>query len=119
MNEEVAEFVAHLLHSSTVTHFMHWSTPSYAKHKALKKYYVQIVDLVDKFAESYMGKYEQLKKFPDEFHAEKDPVKYLENMKEFVEESREELPQDTELQNLVDEIADLISSTLYKLRFLN
>ena len=119
MNEEVAEFVAHLLHSSTVTHFMHWSTPSYAKHKALKKYYVQIIDLVDKFAESYMGKYDQLKKFPDEFHAEKDPVKYLENMKEFVEESREELPQDTELQNLVDEIADLINSTLYKLRFLN
>ena len=119
MNHEVAEFVAHLLHSSTVTHFMNWSTSSYAKHKALGKYYEQIVDLVDRFAESYMGKYEQLKKFPEEFHTEKDPVKYLENMKEFVEESREELPQDTELQNLVDEIADLINSTLYKLRFLN
>jgi Tfp pilus assembly protein PilO len=39
-------------------------------------------------------------------------------MKEFVEESRKELPQDTELQNLVDEIADLINSTLYKLRYL-
>jgi DNA-binding ferritin-like protein len=119
MNEEVAEFVAQLLHSSTVTHFMHWSTTSYAKHVALGEYYVQIVDLVDEFAESYMGKYDQLKKFPDEFHAEKDPVKYLEGMQEFVEESREELPQDTELQNLVDEIADLINSTLYKLRFLN
>jgi DNA-binding ferritin-like protein len=119
MNEEVAEFVAQLLHSSTVTHFMHWSTTSYAKHVALGEYYVQIVDLVDEFAESYMGKYDQLKKFPDEFHTEKDPVKYLEGMKEFVEESREELPQNTELQNLVDEIADLINSTLYKLRFLN
>jgi hypothetical protein len=28
------------------------------------------------------------------------------------------LPEDTQLQNLVDEIAALIDSTLYKLRFL-
>ena len=49
MNDEVAEFVAHLLHSSTVTHFMHWSTTSYAKHIALGEYYVQIIELVDVF----------------------------------------------------------------------
>ena len=119
MNEEVSEFVATLLHSSTVTHFMHWSTDSFAKHMALGEYYAEIIELVDQYAEAYMGRYEQLKKFPDEFHLEKDPVKYLDNLKDFVEEARKELPQDTELQNLVDEIADLINSTLYKLRFLN
>jgi DNA-binding ferritin-like protein len=119
MNEEAAEFVATLLHSSSVTHFMHWSTSSFAHHKALGKYYEQIIKLADRYAEAYMGRYEQLKKFPDEFHSAKDPVKYLEGMKEFVEEARKELPQDTELQNIIDEIADLINSTLYKLRFLN
>jgi hypothetical protein len=31
---------------------------------------------------------------------------------------REKLPQDSELQNLIDEIKDLIDSTIYKLRFL-
>jgi hypothetical protein len=119
MNEEAAEFVATLLHSSTVTHFMHWSTDSYAKHKALGKYYEQIIDLADQYAEAYMGRYEQLKKFPEEFHTAKEPVKYLESMKDFVDEARKELPQDTDLQNIIDEIADLINSTLYKLRFLN
>jgi hypothetical protein len=119
MNEEVAEFVAALLHSSTITHFMHWSTDSFSKHLALGDYYDKIIDLTDQFAEAYMGRYEQLKKFPEEFHTEKDPVRYLENMKKFVEEARKQLPQDSELQNLIDEIADLINSTLYKLRFLN
>lgn len=119
MNEEAAEFVATLLHSSSVTHFMHWSTDSFSKHMALGEYYDQIIELVDRYAEAYMGRYEQLKKFPEEFHTAKDPVKYLESMKEFVEESRAELPQDTELQNIIDEIADLINTTLYKLRFLN
>jgi DNA-binding ferritin-like protein len=98
---------------------MHWSTDSYAKHKALGKYYEQIIDLADQYAEAYMGRYEQLKKFPEEFHTAKEPVKYLESMKDFVDEARKELPQDTDLQNIIDEIADLINSTLYKLRFLN
>jgi len=118
MNEEVAEFVATLLHSSTVTHFMHWSTDSYAKHVALGDYYDQIIDLTDQFAEAYMGRYKQLKTFPSDFHTSEEPVKYLESMKSFVEEGRKHLPQDSELQNLVDEIADLINSTLYKLKYL-
>jgi DNA-binding ferritin-like protein len=119
MNDEMSEFLATLLHSSTVTHFLHWSTDSYAKHKALAKYYDGIIDLTDTLAEAYMGRYEQIKKFPEEFHSAKDPVKYLESLREFVQESREDLPQDSEIQNIIDEIADLINSTLYKLRFLN
>jgi len=119
MNDETAEFVATLLHSSTVTHFMHWSTNSFAVHQALGEYYDEIIELTDQFAEAYMGRYDQLKKFPAEFHTATDPVKYMEGMKEFVEEARQELPQDSELQNIVDEIADLINTTLYKLRFLN
>ena len=118
MNEEVSEFVAALLHSSTVTHFMHWSTNSDPVHRALDEYYEEIIELTDDFAEAYMGKYDQLKKFPLEFHSATDPVKYLTSIKDFVQESREELPKDSELQNIVDEIADLINSTLFKLRFL-
>lgn len=118
MNEEVAQFVAALLHSSTVTHFMHWSTNSYAAHQALGEYYNEVIELVDNFAEAYMGRYDQLKKFPADFHNADDPKKYLESLKSFVEEARTHLPQDSELQNLIDEIADLINSTLFKLRFL-
>ena len=116
--EDVAEFVAVLLHSATVTHFQHLATSSFSQHRALGKYYESIVDLADAYAEAYAGKYEQIKKFPEEFHSEKDPVKYLTNIKDFVEEARKELPEDTELQNLVDEIADLLNSTLFKFRFL-
>ena len=47
-----------------------------------------------------------------------DPLEYLVNLKTFVEEARKQLPQDSELQNLVDEIADLINSTIFKVKFL-
>ncbi len=116
MNEDVAEFVTTLLHSATVAHLLHWSTSSRSDHEALGEYYAKIVEKVDKFAESYMGRYERLKKFPSEYHSADDPVKYMENLQSFVEEARKDLPQNSELQNRVDEIAELINHTVYQLK---
>jgi DNA-binding ferritin-like protein len=116
--ENCALFVATLLHSATNTHFFHWSTDSYSKHIALGEYYDGIVDLTDAFAEAYMGKYGKFTTFPSVYHQPKDPVKYLESLQNFVTDARQDLPQDSELQNLIDEIADLINTTTYKLKFL-
>jgi hypothetical protein len=52
-----AVFVSTLFHSGTNAHFMHLQTDSYAKHKALQKYYEGIIDLVDTWAETYQGAY--------------------------------------------------------------
>lgn len=113
-----ATFVSTLLHSATNAHFMHFQAESYAEHKALQKYYEAIPDLVDDFTEAYQGCYDKIKSYPDEFHLAKNPQKYLKSLSEFVEEIRKELPKDTQLQNIIDSIAQLIDSTLYKLRFL-
>jgi DNA-binding ferritin-like protein len=116
--ENCALFLATMLHSATNTHFFHWSTDSYAKHKAFAKYYDSIIDLTDTFAESYMGKYGKFTAFPSVYHQPKDPIRYLESLQSFVKEARQDLPQDSELQNIIDEIADLINTTTYKLKFL-
>ena len=113
-----AVFVSTLLHSATNAHFMHFQTESYAEHKALQKYYEGITDLVDNFTEAYQGKYDKIKTYPDDFHLAKNPQRYLKSLCDFVEEIRKELPTDSQLQNIIDEIAALIDSTLYKLRFL-
>jgi hypothetical protein len=42
----------------------------------------------------------------------------MESLQNFVKEARQDLPQDSELQNIIDEIADLINTTAYKLKFL-
>lgn len=116
--ENCALFLATMLHSATNTHLFHWSTDSYAKHKAFAKYYDSIIDLTDTFAESYMGKYGKFTAFPSVYHQPKDPIRYMESLQSFVKEARQDLPQDSELQNIIDEIADLINSTTYKLKFL-
>ena len=118
MNDNMAMFAATLLHSATNTHFFHLSTDSFLKHMALVDYYDGIVDLTDNLVEAYMGCYNKITTFPSVYHQPKEAVKYLESLKNFVDEARKDLPQESQIQNIIDEIAQLIDSTLYKLRFL-
>ena len=51
----------------------------------------------------------------DNFHNAKDPQKYLASIKTYIEKNRDALPDDSHLQNIVDEIAALVDSTIYLL----
>lgn len=108
-----------LLHAVTNAHLLHWQSKSYAQHVTLGEFYSSLSDVTDDFIEAYMGKYGQIQN-PTEFYSlpDPDPVVELKTLFDHVYEMRQELPDDSELQNLLDEIADLIDSTLYKLRFL-
>ena len=119
MNEtkNVAMFAATLLHSATNTHFFHWATNSYSQHKALGNYYDEIVELVDDYVEAYMGCYEQVKDFPSVYHQPKEPLAYLQSLQTFVKNARSDLPSDTEICQLIDNIAQEIDTTIYLLKF--
>jgi ribosomal protein L6P/L9E len=118
-DETLAELVIDLLHSATVTHIMHWQTTSYAAHIALGEYYDQIVDVVDAVVEAYQGKTKIiLANYPIEMDKSEgmEPLAYLEYLSAELTEGRALFGTDSEIQNLVDGIADLIDSTMYKLR---
>lgn len=115
---DAAEFLLVLLHSATNTHLLHWQTKSYAQHVALGKFYEEIPELVDQLAEAMMGKFDTTPEFPQMYHAPAATGKEeLEALKDYVAQARQSLPQDSEIQNLTDEIAQLIDSTLFLLRF--
>lgn len=117
--EQAAEFLLTLLHSVTNAHLMHWSSQSYAQHQALGEFYEELQDLTDSLAEQMMGKYVQIQKFPEfYFSPVGTPEQEIGNLSEYVAQERVNLPQDSEIQNSIDSIAELIDSTLYKLRFL-
>ena len=116
-HENAAVFVAALLNSSTAAHFLHLSTKSYAEHKALGHFYEEILDLADSYAETYQGHYGviPLELYPEEFKVQKDGKTYIAALLKFSQTMRKQLPDDTDLQNIHDEINGLIASTLYKL----
>lgn len=97
----------------------HLQTGKYSDHKALNEYYDDIVDCVDGLIEAWQGingKTGELKNTIDTKFD--DPVPYLEELKKFTKEGREELidKDDTELWSCTDDILKLIDSTLYKLK---
>jgi 23S rRNA maturation-related 3'-5' exoribonuclease YhaM len=119
---KAAEFVGLFFLARDVTHSVHLNTRSYAKHKALQKFYEGIVDLADGFAEAYQGR-----------HGLMGPIslqsaKKTSNVVEFLQDQLAEIEierytvctkSDTALQNLIDGIVELYLSTLYKLKFLS
>ena len=116
-HKDAAEFVGVLLHSSTATHFLHLQTASYAAHKALGHYYENIVNLADRWAESYQGHMGiiPLADYPEGFKVQSDAKKYADSLLTFVKGIRGDLPQETDLQNIVDEIVAEITTLIYKL----
>jgi RNA binding exosome subunit len=114
-----ADLIGHLFLARDVTHSVHLNTRSYAKHKALGKFYPAVVDLADTLAEAYQGRYGLIG--PITLHSAKktnNVVEFLEDSLEEVRKERKEYKDDTALQNIIDEIEGLYLSTLYKLKFL-
>lgn len=116
-----ADFVGMLFLARDVTHSAHLNTRSYAKHKALGKFYEEIIDLADKFAEAYQGKYGLIG--PISLMSAKktnNVVEFLEGQVDDLMEMRYKVVDKdcTPIQNIIDEIFALYYVTIYKLKFL-
>ena len=113
------EFILTLLHAATNTHILHLQSKSYAEHMALGAFYEALPGLVDTVAESIQGLNEEIIEYPfDYYKPASTGLEELRSLKDYVSEKRNMLPQNSEIQNSIDSIADLIDSTIYKLKFL-
>jgi len=114
------EMASALIASQTQVHIFHLQTKSYAEHKALQGYYEDIDDLMDSLIESYQGQFgiiENYQSLPiSKYEGKEQVVSYFEDLMSMIEKNRADLP--SHLQNIVDTIVELITSTLYKIKFL-
>jgi chloramphenicol O-acetyltransferase len=118
---KASDFVGILFLARDVAHSVHLNTRSYAKHKALQRFYENIIEVADDFAEAYQGRHGLIG--PISLMSAKKTsniVEFLESQLEEIESARYDVcsKEDSPMQNLIDNIVDLYLSTLYKLRFL-
>jgi len=114
-------FIGTLMHSRNQSHIYHLQTRSFAAHTALQAYYEGIIPLIDGLVESFQGKYEILRGYRMEGSIKEDDgaLMYFEDLSKFVDMIRTKVPQDSFIQNEIDNVVNLIESTKYKLKFLN
>jgi hypothetical protein len=95
-------------------HLTHLQTTSYAEHKALNKYYEGILDLTDNLIETYFGiagKKSSIKIPQSEFI---NAQAHLKQLYSYIESNRG-IFEESQLQNIIDEICALINKTQYLL----
>jgi hypothetical protein len=114
----IGSFFITLLHAATNTHILHLQSKSFSEHSALGSFYEELVELTDGLIESYQGKH-GLVQYPVEY-AKPASTGLLEltSLSAYVTINRNVIGNDSELQNEIDSIMNLINSTIYKLTFL-
>ena len=116
---DVVKLIGLLLSSREQAHVFHFVTKSFAAHKAMQTYYEGIVELVDDYAEVYMGRYKKRiigltpyinkKITTDTRYIRVFFVNLLKTVKNL------KLPSDRALANIRDDIETLITQTIYML----
>jgi hypothetical protein len=118
----IEEMIQKVFVTRNATHIAHWRTKSYAQHKALGKFYDEIIDLLDSLVEAHMGAAGDVvddMEIPTTKKV-KDILAHLSEEVEWIDENREEIASGiSALENIVDEIAALYLSTIYKLKQLS
>ena len=112
---DIAKAIGIMFMSRTLSHMSHLQTKSYAEHKALNKFYDEIVDLVDDLAEAAQGQYGILDvPFVNMSGNIKDPVGMLQGHLKQLEATLSMVDEDY-LLSIYQEVQKLYRSTLYKL----
>jgi hypothetical protein len=116
----MGEFAMCLLNGVTAGHIHHLSTDSYSQHMALGDFYVELDKRADKFIEAYQGKKSKIIFAEKALFLGENGLELVEYICDQIESYRKMpgFPQESELQNIVDELLDLTDSTKYKLKFL-
>ena len=99
----------------------HLRTAKYGKHEALDEFYKEMPEKVDDLIEAWMGAngkkiggFENLLK-----SANYNTLSYLKELKKICKQGYDLLDDNEELESLLDDIVNLINSTLYKVKELN
>jgi hypothetical protein len=113
----IEQLISRVFYARNVAHFEHWRTESYSEHKALGKFYDNIIDAIDKLVEAYQGAFSLIGNIPAPKVTEPDVLKLLEADAEWIEEHHEDICKGNRaVANLIDGVTEVYLTTVYKLR---
>ena len=99
----------------------HLKSAKYGKHIALQEFYEGMPDKVDALIEAWMGAHgKKVGSFQNVLSSSNlNTLKYLQELKRVCKQGYELLGENEELEGLLDDIVNLINSTLYKVKELS
>jgi len=117
MKLESLNIITDLFRIRDIAHILHLQTSSYSEHKALNEFYDSWLDLSDQYIEIYQGTYGRIKIT----YKETIPLNVnnstalLNSASSLIKVLRSKHPDNTGLNNILDEFLNLINKTNYLL----
>lgn len=117
----IEELFGTLQMSVVATWRKHLRSAKYGKHMALDEFYKEMPEKVDDLIEAWMGAHgKKVGAFQNTLSSSNmNTLKYLNELKRVCKEGYGLLGDNDELKSLMDDIVNLINSTLYKVKELN
>lgn len=117
----IEELFGTLQMSTVATWRKHLRTAKYGKHEALDEFYKEMPEKVDALIEAWMGAHgKKVGAFQNILPSSNlNTLKYLGELKRVCKEGYMLMGENDELKSLLDDIVNLINSTLYKVKELS
>ena len=117
----IEELFGTLQQAVVATWRKHLKTYKYSKHMALDEFYKELPEKVDALIEAWMGaKGKKINSFTNIITSKNmGTLVYLKELRKVVKQGYELMDGDAELEALMDDIVELIDSTLYKVKELS
>lgn len=117
----VSQFASVLVLGAATAHIQHWNTlgaGSFAAHEAMGEFYTELPELTDSVIEACLQDQSKIILDAKALFLGETPLELVEHIQAKVRELRAQpgFPQDSEVQNLVDGIAELCRHTIFKLK---
>jgi DNA-binding ferritin-like protein len=117
----VSEFASMLVLGAASAHVQHWNTlgpGSFAAHEAMGTFYTELPELTDSVIEAIVQDEAKIILDGKALFVGETPLALVQYIQSQVKAMRVQpgFPQDSEVQNLVDSIAELCRHTIFKLK---
>ena len=110
----IEKLIEKMFASRNAAHIEHWKTKSYATHKALGKFYEDVIDSLDKYVEAHQGTFGIV----GDIKGEVDNIaKQIHDDIIWLNKNRDEITKGIPaLENIIDEIKGELARSIFKLR---
>lgn len=116
----IEELISRVFYARNVAHAEHWAATgvgAYAKHKALGKFYDEVIDSLDALVEAYQGAFELVGAIKAPKTKADEILLILVEDAEWIEKNHERICKGNRaVANLIDGVTGVYLTTIYKLR---
>jgi hypothetical protein len=116
----IEELISRVFYARNVAHFEHWTANgigAYARHKALGKFYHELIEAIDPLVEAYQGAFELVGAIKAPKTKADDILLILIEDAAWIEKNHEAICKGNRaVANLVDGVTEVYLTTIYKLR---